>query len=1506
MPGRVNTPFVIILAVVVIAIVAGLIGLNAVLSRSPAQRIERGDDLFARGLYESAADEYGKALSRDQTNYDAILKFANALERCRTNDRQKASQWVGMIRQAWTNAAQLRPNETLPFQKLIEFHSTIARDFSPADPDAWARVQDVCDQALKVDPAFPGAHKARGVAGVRRMALLNLPAERRQATLGHLRAALDAQPADLQTLLALANWHRLEADFQAKTSGQEKLVADLGKQSARYLDSALAAAPQADVRDRLAVARALFDAGKADRARPLVEAIQSAALANPAALQPADFIDLADLIQRTLPADAPVTDPDADPANPDVPGLDRIIDLLALASKTHPEDLRIQIAFATLQVAAGRIPEGLTILRAAGEQRPAATPLQALRLSDLRQQARIAYVNFLLAEAQKQAEPAERTRRIAESRTVIQTIQSDLGDLPVIKLLQGKIAVLEQNWTEALRLLDAASTEFKDNNPDALRLAAQAAKQLRQTGDAARRYERLLTLTPGFLPARVELVRIYLDLNDTLAARRHLDALLAAQPDDPGVQQLQALALAKEGKTADALRLLRRLDPDKHPGHAPLLAQLQMADGKPDQARATLEPYVKANPTDLGSLALLIRISGDKDRALALIDQSEQAGGDPKALSILRTQVQGGDLGAVVLQQIEENTQLDALQQHLARARLHQRMGHNDQARQELDAAAKLNPNHAAVVELQFNDALARRDLDAARKLAERARTLDLDQARGQFFEARVLLADNQLNKAIDALREGLRLRPVFAEGWAMLGQAQLANSDPVAAAESFDNALERQPDNVVALRGLADVAAARNDAPAALRHLQKALTFAPADPDLVAHYLRFEESIGDPQKALNIRQRLATAVPGDWANRRALAILHLRLNQSEPARKVARDLLGDGPADRDNLGAAALVLLSTGEPEAGRKLLQDHVHALGDKAAAEDWMLLGRYLFQADQPDPARSAYDQAFKLEDPARRQATRELASTFLELRNQPKEAADLLASLVKDLPEDRNLALAYATALARSNQLEQADKVLADTVRRHGRDAGTLLLEGLIARARSDRDRALRCFSQAIDDSPRRAPAYYQRADLLSADSAKDLQVIADLNQALQLDPGLIGARQLLAQVYVRRGDRRDAIREYQALLARTPGFAPARVALAEALTLDRQLQARDTLLAESVKLFSAQDAWPRLQALWAHRENRLPDAVAAMKKAVEINPSPVNIADLALFQLRDNQKGDALKTITSKPDYLRDVPVVEAVRGRILAVGNLADQARASFAKALAQSQDWMTLNTVANHAVAGLGVDQTLAVIEEVTATRNSPQEKALIGLLESRLEIEARRFDKAAQRLQSLEPHIPPDGALRVAHQRMIGTAYHQGGEYQKAVDAYQGLLRVDPNDFQALNNAAFILAENLNRADLAMPLAHRARQLAGEDPQILDTLGWVQYKSGNATEARETLRRSVDLQPLPPNLYHLGVVLKHMNLKAAAREMLESARDLSAKQQEKEWLDKAVAALAELDARR
>ena len=92
------------------------------------------------------------------------------------------------------------------------------------------------------------------------------------------------------------------------------------------------------------------------------------------------------------------------------------------------------------------------------------------------------------------------------------------------------------------------------------------------------------------------------------------------------------------------------------------------------------------------------------------------------------------------------------------------------------------------------------------------------------------------------------------------------------------------------------------------------------------------------------------------------------------------------------------------------------------------------------------------------------------------------------------------------------------------------------------------------------------------------------------------------------------------------------------------------------------------------------------------------------------------------------------------------------------------------------------------------------------------------------------------------------------------------QDLLEIiahEPNNATALNALGYVLANRTDRLDQAYQLISRALAAKPNEPAILDSLGWVEYRRGNLTKALELLSQAHKAFPDHEVSAHLGEVL-------------------------------------------
>jgi tetratricopeptide (TPR) repeat protein len=99
--------------------------------------------------------------------------------------------------------------------------------------------------------------------------------------------------------------------------------------------------------------------------------------------------------------------------------------------------------------------------------------------------------------------------------------------------------------------------------------------------------------------------------------------------------------------------------------------------------------------------------------------------------------------------------------------------------------------------------------------------------------------------------------------------------------------------------------------------------------------------------------------------------------------------------------------------------------------------------------------------------------------------------------------------------------------------------------------------------------------------------------------------------------------------------------------------------------------------------------------------------------------------------------------------------------------------------------------------------------------------------------------------------------------------------IIAKEPNHAHALNALGYTLVDHTQRIDEARVYLERAYALLPDDPAILDSMGWLNYRMGNHPEALKFLTRAYDLNKDVEIAAHLGEVLWVLGEQSRARKV-------------------------------
>ena len=396
-------------------------------------------------------------------------------------------------------------------------------------------------------------------------------------------------------------------------------------------------------------------------------------------------------------------------------------------------------------------------------------------------------------------------------------------------------------------------------------------------------------------------------------------------------------------------------------------------------------------------------------------------------------------------------------------------------------------------------------------------------------------------------------------------------------------------------------------------------------------------------------------------------------------------------------------------------------------------------------------------------------------------------------------------------------------------------GALLSQGV------DREVALQTMRALVNDFPREAYAHYALGSLaLHLDD--NAQALGSAERALALKPGFTEALILKAQAQMGMNQTHEALRTLQNALAKQRGDVGLQLAYARLLVQAKRYDAAREQFRDLLK--------------------RHPD-----------NTDVLYTLGLLDYQLgRDAEARRYLQRLLRTGQH---TAAAEYFLGRIAERGGDMSTAMRHYANVDSGPYQFDARVRVA-YILAGQGaLDQARQYLQQLRASVGDKSRKVDLYMVEAELLTKA---DDGAQAMDVYNEALKRyPGNQRLLYARAL-LADKQGNLGQAEADLGY-LIQHHPDNAMALNALGYTLADRTNRYQEALGYIQRALILRPDDPAILDSMGWVQYRLKHYSEALRYLRRAYAKFKDPEVAAHLVQVLLASGKRAEALSTLNTA---------------------------
>jgi tetratricopeptide (TPR) repeat protein len=385
--------------------------------------------------------------------------------------------------------------------------------------------------------------------------------------------------------------------------------------------------------------------------------------------------------------------------------------------------------------------------------------------------------------------------------------------------------------------------------------------------------------------------------------------------------------------------------------------------------------------------------------------------------------------------------------------------------------------------------------------------------------------------------------------------------------------------------------------------------------------------------------------------------------------------------------------------------------------------------------------------------------------------------------------------------------------------------------------------------------------------------------------------------VLAQTALARGAKADAQREARAALQLKPESEIAVLTLAQ--VSEDEGQATGILK----QFLDAHPGSREVRTAYARLLVNANEFEAAKREFLTLdqaqpdNPGILYALGVLSMQMKDNKAAE--QYLTRFVDVMERAPEEERDASKaILILSQLAEE-RGDYGAA----QDWLSRLDSGDQKIqfgAELRRAQLIAKGGDVPGARKhlatlqteDPAEQVQILLVEAQILRDAGKEQEAYKLME--------EGTRRFPESTDFLYDFALTAERVGKTDVMEKTLRKviakAPDNQHAYNALGYSLADRNVRLKEARQLVEKALSMAPNDPFIMDSMGWVEYRMGNLDAAEVQLRKAYAVRSDPEIAVHLGEVLWKKGEHDEARKLW---RDAQAKDAKNEALKTTLARL-------
>lgn len=697
------------------------------------------------------------------------------------------------------------------------------------------------------------------------------------------------------------------------------------------------------------------------------------------------------------------------------------------------------------------------------------------------------------------------------------------------------------------------------------------------------------------------------------------------------------------------------------------------------------------------------------------------------------------------------------------------------------------------------------------------------------------LMEKKDYRRAVLEFKNALKFGPRDPDIYYQIGVADLGALDFVEAVSSFKKAIELNPNHAGAQLKLAQLLASTSEPnllDEAKSRIAALLSSNPNNADALNTLALTDLRLGKIQEGMERLAQILQNDPSQTASAILLAEAMWGKRDLKGVEQVLKQAYEHHPSSPVPLIALARFYRGVNRLDDAEVQLRKAIAVAPQNCQAQ--ANLGFLLVQEDRRKDAEVIFRQLSTADDAD----YKPLLAMFLFDQGRLAESVQEFERLAKTDPSDRLARTRLVAAYRAVGRGIDAQRVLGSALKKNPMDLDALLQESEFYIEAKNYNAAEADLYRILHLRPISGEAHFVLAKIRRLQGTP-LTERQELSEAIRLSPYLLAARLQFAQLLMQAGDARVALqvlneapatqRKIPELLIQrnwvfwtTGDMAALRAGIDQGLSINRS---SDLLIQDG---------------LWKLRNGKNAEARAAIDDALKINPT--DIRALSLLNKSYMSTGQTSTAIQKIKEYAtqgqRSAPVQEYLGKLMVANGNLSE-ARTAFETALSIEPQFL-------------------------------PAQLSL-----AQLDAADKKWDSASARLSKV---LVLDRGNAVAP-LWLGNIEEMRGNHEQSIKHFRDAVARAPGNSQAMNNLAYVLGEYGNQPDEALKFAERAHELAPNNPEYADTLGWILYRKGLFTSALGYLKRAGSEDGNIVWKYHLAMAYAQTGDSARSRAILNVA---------------------------